>query len=72
MKSMYDFLAITKEDYNNIDIDILKTHTFREADLVQKKIDTKLIAKGDSSLDVKAAKLRELRRMIKGYYTAGE
>lgn len=69
---MYDFLAEIKKDYNNIDIDILKSHAFREADLVQKEIDTKLIAMGDSSLEVKAAKLRELSRMIKGYYTARE
>jgi hypothetical protein len=72
MKSMYDFLAETKEDYNNIDIDILKTHAFREADLVQREKDIELIRKGEPSSDVKAAKLRELGRMIKGYYTVGE
>lgn len=61
-----DFLAETKENYHSIDMDILKAHTLKEVDITQKAMDEKLITKGGSSSNVKAAKLRELSRIIKG------
>lgn len=61
----------TNYDYNNEE---LEAQALRQADIVQKRVDRYLIdnnikskRKGASSLDVKAAKLRELGRMIRAF-----